>query len=214
MTGTDLLGASPALIGIASALLTVLAFAPYIRDTWRGETRPQRSTWFIWSVLSTIALISQIYEGAGASLWFAGAQVAGTIVICGLAIHRGFGAFLSGSDWLVLGLAGCGVVLWAITEDAAYALAITIAISLLGGSVTVLKAFREPDTETMSTWFISLFAALLGLAAVGSPDPLLLAYPLYLVTLYAMILGAQCLGLLVLRQRLLRDLQFAMDRHV
>ena len=53
----------------------------------------------------------------------------------------GVGRFLNRTDYLILAAAGVGLLLWYFTENAAYALAITISISLLGGSVTVTKAY-------------------------------------------------------------------------
>ena len=58
--------------GIIACVLSVVAFLPYIRDTISGNTRPERASWLIWSVLSTISFFSQVYEGAGISLLFSG----------------------------------------------------------------------------------------------------------------------------------------------
>lgn len=81
-----------------------------------------------------------------------------------------------------------------MTETAVYALAITISVSLLGGSATVLKAWRVPHSEILSTWVLSMFGALFAVAAVGKLDLVLLAYPMYLLTLNAGIAGATLLG--------------------
>jgi hypothetical protein len=193
---TDLLTTlSPlALFGLASALLSTLAYLPYIIDTVRGRTRPQRASWLIWSVLGSIAFFSQLYEGAAASLWFAGVQVSGTITVFLLSIFVGAGVFLKRKDYIVLLLACVGLVLWYFTENAAYALAITITISLLGGVVTIEKAYRDPQSETIATWALSFVASLCAIVAVGKLDWVLLAYPVYLFALNGAILGAMLLG--------------------
>ncbi|APX12499.1 hypothetical protein [Tateyamaria omphalii] len=182
------------LFGLASALLSIYAFYPYARDVLRGHTRPQRACWLIWSVLGSIALMSQIVEGATASLWFAAIQVGWTIVIFGLSIWRGQGRFLNPGDEYILIAATLGLALWASTDTAAYALVITISISMLGGAATIAKAYRAPETETMSTWVISWLAALCAICAVGHLDWVLLAYPLYLLCLYSGIVLAIMLG--------------------
>ena len=48
----------PMAFGLLSAALSVLAYAPYMRDTIFGQTRPHRACWFIWSVLATISFFS------------------------------------------------------------------------------------------------------------------------------------------------------------
>ena len=180
--------------GIASGILSTFAFIPYIIDTVTGRTQPQRASWLIWSVLGSIAFMSQIFEGATSSLWFAGVQVSGTIIVFALSIKGGKGSFLSKTDYAILLAATVGLVLWYFTETAAYALAITISISLLGGAATVVKAYRDPDSETLITWVISLIASVCAILSVGKFDLIILAYPLYLFTLYIAFVIAIVLG--------------------
>ena len=127
-------------------------------------------------------------------MWFAAAQVSGTITVLLLSIWKGHGSYLRQADYLALGAAAFGLVLWYFTETATYALAITISISLLGGLLTVSKSYENPDSETLSTWIVSLVASGCALAAVGKFDPVLLAYPAYLFTLYALFIAAIFLG--------------------
>ena len=184
----------PLVLGPAAALLSTLAYMPYIYDTLRGETQPQRASWLIWSVLGSIAFASQVWEGAGVSLWFAGAQVSGTIIVFLLSISRGRGIYLSRPDERVLWMAVIGLVVWYFTETAVYALALTITISLLGGVLTVTKAYRAPESETLATWTFSLMGSLCAVAAIGTWEPVLLAYPLYLLVLNTAIVAAMGLG--------------------
>ena len=194
MTDT-IFGFSPlAVFGLASAILSTFAYFPYIRDTLLGETQPQRASWLIWSVLGSIAFGSQLYEGATDSLWFAGVQVSGTIIVFLLSVRLGVGGFLDRRDCLVLLLAAAGLVAWYTTETAAYALAITISISLLGGTVTIAKAYLDPGSETLSTWLLSFCASICALLAVGQLNWVLLAYPAYLFALNGAIITAMMLG--------------------
>ena len=90
------------IFGIASGVLSVFAFLPYILDTIARRTEPQRASWLIWAVLGSIAFMSQVFEGATSSLWFAGVQVASTIIILVLSIWVGTGKFLGKSDYMIL----------------------------------------------------------------------------------------------------------------
>lgn len=182
------------LIGIASGIVGALAYVPYIRNTLAGRTRPQRASWLIWSVLSAIALCSQIWEGATTSLWFSAVMVSGTFIVFLLSIRYGVGGWIDRRDMWVLALAALGVVAWVLTQDAIYALAMTISISLLGGVVTVAKAYAIPKSETLSKWVLSLVSSALALVAVGAVDPVLMAYPAYLLVLNVAIIAAMLLG--------------------
>ena len=94
----------------------------------------------------------------------------------------------------MLSLAGLGLALWAATDTAVYALAISITVSLLGGVVTVAKAYAAPHSETISMWLLSFVASAMALAAVGRVDPVLMAYPAYLLVLNGAIVLAILAG--------------------
>ena len=188
--GTDALY----LFGIISAILSVISFVPYIHDILKGNTHPQRAAWFIWTVLGFVALSSQVSEGADASLWFVGIQVAGTALVFILSIAHGRGAFCSARDAVVLFIAAIGLLLWMMTGNAAYALAITISISLLGGAITAIKTYCAPNSETVSKWAMNCVASWFAILAVGELDWILLAYPIYLLALNGAIVLAVVTG--------------------
>ena len=183
-----------AAFGAIATVLSIVAFLPYMLHTLRGRTRPHRACWLIWSVLAVISFFSQLYEGATTSLGFAAAQAGCTALIFLLAVVRGQGTFMSRADAMVLSVAGIGLVLWYLTESAAYALMISITISLMGGMLTVQKTYWFPDSETMATWAMSFVAACFAILAIGSTDWLLLAYPIYLFVLNGAVVGAWALG--------------------
>lgn len=182
------------LFGVASGVLSTFAFIPYIVDTVAGRTSPHRASWLIWSVLGSIAFFSQVFEGASSSLWFAGVQVTCSILVFVISIRSGTGDYLSRSDYHILFAASVGLVLWYFTDNAAFALAITISISLLGGLATAVKAYKDPESETLFTWVVSLIASGCAVISVGKFDAVLLAYPLYLFTLYSAFVAAILLG--------------------
>ena len=113
-------------LGLASAALSTVGYLPYLRDIVLGHTQPQRACWLIWSILGSVALASQISEGAMASLGFAIVQVGGTILVFAMSIICGVGRFLRPGDWAVLALAPLGLILWYFTDNSAYGLGMTI----------------------------------------------------------------------------------------
>lgn len=177
-----------------ASVLSVLAFLPYIKDTLGGVTRPERASWLIWSVLSTISFFSQLHEGARLSLMFAGSQVAITVSVFLLSIKLGHGHYFSDINKILYAIASIGLLTSFVSDSAIYALVVAIAISLMGGMKTVFKAFRNPHTETVLSWFVALLASVFGAMSVGSLDPVLLAYPLYLVVVYSAIIVAIIVG--------------------
>lgn len=202
-------------IGVVSFVLGIVAFAPYIRDILAGKTRPQRSSWLIWVVVASIALASQVAEGAGHSLWFLTANWGVTFVIFALSIWFGAGDYVQRRDLATLLLAAGAIGVWMYTDVPVYALAIAIGVNALGAILTVVKAYEAPKSETCSTWALGSVAACLGLVSVGTFDPFLLAYPLYLLVLQTSVTVALLAGRrrhAVLRQNALDPLRSGIDR--
>ena len=178
------------LAGLCAAALGSAAFLPYIRDTIWHHTRPLRATWLIWSVLSSISFVTNLSEGATTSLAFLASQTGFTLLIFVLSLRYGLGGFLEKGDGQILLLATFGLLLWALTDSAIYALMMSIMVSALGGMATISKVYHYPDSESTTCWAMSIVAAILGILSVGSLDPVLLAYPVYLLVLYGSILAA------------------------
>lgn len=180
--------------GLASAALSTCAYLPYMRDMIRGAARPLRSTWLIWTILSAISAAGNLSAGAGNSALFVCLQAGFTALIFLMSIRYGMGTFLQRSDLKILGAAAFGLCLWWITDSAVWALMIALGVSALGGFATILKTYRQPESEPVSCWAISSLAALLAIVSVGGLTPVLLAYPVYLFVLYSGILAAKALG--------------------
>ncbi len=189
--------------GVLAFWVSIVAYVPLARDTLRGTSHPKRETWLIWTVLGALSASSTIYEGATYSADFALARVLGSGAILALCISHGRGRFLTRLDETVLLLCGVGILVWYHTDSAVFALALSIGLSALAAVPTVIKCVRAPNTESIATWWLSLVAAVLGVAAVGDLNPVLLAYPAYLCALFAALISATLIGRNRGRQRLI-----------
>jgi len=182
-----------AIFGYISALLSILMVVPYIRDILLLKTKPERASWFIWTVLGFISFFSQMAKGATDSLWLTGGQTLAVLIISLLSIKYGVGGFTK-RDIRALIAAGVGLVVWYLTKEAAWALLTVIVIDCIGSLLTVMKAYEDPASETLSTWAISGTSGIFGVLAVGAFSPILLVYPLYIVFANYAIVTAMLLG--------------------
>lgn len=182
-----------AIFGYISAILSILMVVPYIRDIFLLKTKPERASWFIWTVLGFIAFFSQLAKGATDSLWLTGGQTLAVLIIVLLSIKYGVGG-LTKRDIRALIAAGIGLIIWHITKEAAWALLIVIAIDSVGTLLTAIKSYEDPGSETFSTWVISGTSGIFGALAVGALHPILLAYPLYIVIANYAIVVTMLLG--------------------
>lgn len=182
------------IFGLTSGLLSALAYIPYVKDILEHKTKPARASWGIWLALGMIAFFSQLAKGATNSLWLTAIQaVAGVILVFLLSLKFGVGGLTRG-NFLVVTAASIGLVLWYFASEPALALLINIAIGTIGGSVTVVKAYQDPGSETLSSWLLFGTAGVFAMLAVGKFDFILLVYPFYIASIsyavpLAMILG-------------------------
>lgn len=177
------------IFGIAAGIISLAAYPPYIRDMLKGTTRPERASWLIWSALSGIALGSQIAAGGRWSLLMTIAQTLGVVVIFLLSLKYGYGG-LKRRDVLSLIVATLGLIGWALTKQPIVALLLVVIVDAAGAWLTVYKAYKEPQSETLVTWWLDSISNLLGLLAVGTLNASLMLYPAYLLAANAAVVVA------------------------
>jgi hypothetical protein len=184
-----------AAFGILAGVLQLVATAPYLRDIRRGSTQPHRATWGIWATLSFVALASQAASGATWSL----ALTIGVAASCGsvfvLALRRGIGG-LSPIELAMLAIAALGIVGWQLADNPTVATSSVVLADLIGGALMLPKTYRNPGSETLSTYVVGVVSTLCAIAAVNAAAPSLLIYPVY-------VLVADCVvvAVILLRRR-------------
>ena len=169
-----------AAFGILAGILQVVASAPYIRDILRGSTIPQRSTWTIWTTLSFVVLASQWASGATWSLALTIGQAGSCAVIFVLAMRRGVGG-VSPLELFLLGIAAFGIVGWQIADAPTVATCSVVIADIIGVALMLPKTYRQPASETLSTFAIGVVSTICALLALESTAASLLIYPVYIL---------------------------------
>lgn len=186
-----------AALGIVAGILQLVASAPYVRDILRGSTIPQRSTWTIWTTLSFVVLASQWASGATWSLVLTVGVALACSATLALSIRHGVGG-MSAVELALLGIAALGVVGWQIADDPIVATCSVVIADLIAAALMMPKTYRDPSSETLSTYAIGLVSTFFGLLAVGSLAPALVVYPLYIL-----VADGAVVAVIVLRRRAL-----------
>lgn len=178
------------LLGIVALVFNIAGYVPYIRDIFRGIVKPQRITWGIWTILTTIAAVNQIKNGGGFSAYFFVSTcllVAATFV---LSLKFGMGG-ASMLDKICLGLAIGLFVYWATLHDTRLSTLIAVIIDGVGALPTVVKTYHRPETETYPQWVLAGLGGLLTILAVPRLDWVLLIYPAYVFVMNGAIVGTK-----------------------
>lgn len=168
-----------ALLGIVALVLNLVGFFPYIREIIKGVVKPQRTTWGIWTILTTIAAVNQIHNGGGfSSLFFVSSAMLVTTTFL-LSLKRGQGG-ASKVDIVCLVLAIGLFAYWAIVKDTRVSTLIAVSIDSIALIPTLLKTYRQPGTEIYTQWVLAGIGGLFSLLAAPSFDWALIIYPLYI----------------------------------
>lgn len=168
------LGATVQLIGVSS----------YIKDILRGNTKPNKVTWLMWSIAPLIASFAAFSGGAG---WT-------TLPI----FMSGFGPLLvliasfynEKSYWKIetfdyfCGLCSLSaLIFWIITKNPAIAIIFAIIGDGFAAIPTLMKSWKNPETETVDAYTTGLFNALTGFFAIKLWNFSSFAFPIYLVVI-------------------------------
>lgn len=165
--------------GYISGLLFILSVFPYVRSILKGNTKPQRATWLIWTILVFIAFFSQLAKGATWSLLLTAGDAITIVVVFIFSFKYGVGGFRK-IDILSLIGAGVSLLFWYFTDEPAIALFLIIFIDIIGSSLTIIKTWENPETEHWVGWAMCGVGGFFGVLAVGNFNFILLSYPLYI----------------------------------
>jgi hypothetical protein len=165
-------------LGLLAGLLAVVGPVPYVRDVVRGTTRPHRGTWLIWSALGCTAVASQWASGGGWSLLAVTIQATTTLLVLVLSLRRGVGG-VSLAELSLLGVAGLGLVAWAVSSRPVVAMVCVLVADVVGVVLMLPKTWRDPWSETPSAFALGAGSGALGAGAVGGLTVDLLLYPVY-----------------------------------
>lgn len=164
------------------AAVNVFGIVSYIKDTLRGQTKPNRITWLLWSVaplIATAAVLSGGFSWVVLPIFMAGF---GPLLVL-------IASFANPNSYWKLGVLDyvCGLfsvlalVFWWITKEANIAIVFAIASDGFAAVPTLIKSWKHPETESIIAYAAGLFSALTSFAAIKIWGFSELAFPIYLV---------------------------------
>ena len=169
------------LLGILGGTIAMLAVIPYIRDIIKKTTRPNTVSWSIWVLLLFISILAQINAGASWSVILLIGDFIGTSTIAVLSfVGYGYGKY-TWIEWTCLTLAILAIVSWQLTSQPVLAIAFAIIADAMAGIPTLVKAYRDPQSEHPTMWFVIALGSLLAILSTTIFNLANLLFPVYLL---------------------------------
>ncbi len=153
------------LFALSASVFSILCFPPYIRDIFKGTTKPHKYSWLIWTILQSTGAIIIFNESPG---WGAMSLAIGAI-FCGyiffLSLSRGTKNITKFDTICLIGaLLALGV--WVFLKNPIISIVLVSLIDFIGFLPTLIKAYKDPESETKTTYLLSVFSVGLSLIAL------------------------------------------------
>jgi hypothetical protein len=134
---------------LLGAAINLLGSSRYVIDTLRGKAKPNRVSWILWALAPLIAFAAEIHQGVGLqSLMTFMVGFGPLMVVIASFVNRKAVWKLTAFDLICGALSLVGLTLWLITRHGNIAILFSIIADTLASIPTVVKSYREPETES------------------------------------------------------------------
>src|SRR3989338_2992942 len=89
------IGDVKSVLGIIAGIIALLAYVVYI---FRGKSKPNRVTWWIWAFMGLVLALSYKFSGADNTVWVPYVEFLGPLTIAILSIKYGEGTLENKTD--------------------------------------------------------------------------------------------------------------------
>lgn len=152
---------------IIGVLLQLLGCTSYLTDTIKGKVQPNRVTWLLWSIAPLIAFVAEVQQGVGII------SLATFIVgFCPLLIFIA-SFFNKKATWnltkfdIICGILSIlGLALWLFTRIGNIAIFFGIVADGLAALPTIVKSFKDPESENDLPYTLGVANAGIGILAI------------------------------------------------
>ena len=165
---------------VLSAIVTIAAIIPYIRDILKGTTKPNIVSWITWTLLTGLATAALISAHEYRAAFFTSAAMIETGLVVVLGLRYGYVKYTR-FDVLCQISAVVGLILWQVFNTPLLAVFASVTIDLIGALPTFRHSWQKPFEETWTTFAWSGIAALIALFALESYNWTSITYPVYIV---------------------------------
>ena len=173
---------------IVGGVLTLIGSSGYAIDTLRGKTQPNRITWFLWALAPLIAFAAEIVQGVGLRSLMTFMAGFGPLMVFGASlVNRKAFWQASRLDYVCGALSVVALSFWALTRSGDIAIAFSILADLTAGLPTIVKAYREPETEDARFFLLYAISALITLLTITTWSFANMAFPLFSLILCVML---------------------------
>ena len=178
------------ILGTVAALLALVSSYLYIKDIFRGNTKPHTYTWLVWSIVTTIAFLGQWVSGGGPGSWATGVAAVVTIFTLVLSLKGNYGTKdITNFDKICLGLAIISILPWLLTKNVLWSVIFATFIDLVAFFPTMRKTWYAPKSESLGSMYADAVKHSLSIFSMGSYSLVNVVFPVSVLMTKFVIIG-------------------------
>jgi hypothetical protein len=157
----------PSYFVVIGTLIGAVSSIGYLVSTIRGDVRPNRVSFFMWSIAPTIAFFAEIGQGVGLlSIQTLSAGILPFSIFLASFINKQAEWKLTKFDLFCGLLSVVGLVIWLVSRVGNIAILLSILADGLAALPTIIKAYRFPESEIAWPWAFTALGNLLSLLTI------------------------------------------------
>jgi hypothetical protein len=169
------------LILVIAGIIDLLANVPYIKDTFKGKTKPNTASWSTWTLINGITIFAALNAGGATNTVILGiTYFLATLSILLISLFKGTRKYTL-FDGVCQILAIIGVIIWQISGNPNTALLFVIISGEVAAVPTFRHAYNDPNEETLSSFVIASLVAIVFVVLAPTISFASLAVPIDLV---------------------------------
>lgn len=171
-----------------AAVLNVAGTTTYVIATVRGRTKPNRVTWFVWTIVPLVAFGAELDEGVGTQAAMTLSFALGpALILLASFVNSNANWQLTRLDLMCGALSLIAIGAWLATGHGTIAIALAIAADALAALPTLIKSYRHPRTESPWTYWVAAACSVITLLTINTWNLAHYGFPLYAFTICALI---------------------------
>lgn len=173
---------------IIGAIISFIGAISYLISTVKGETKPNRVTWFIWTLAPLVAFGAELSKGVGI-------QSLMTFMIGFNPLLIFFASFVNKKSEWKLGkldftcgaLSVIGLIIWLILREGNAAIFFAILADGLAAVPTIVKSYYFPETENWFGYLTATISAAITLLTIDNWNFAHYGFPVYILLVTALL---------------------------
>ncbi|MDD5749588.1 MAG: hypothetical protein PHO91_02250 [Patescibacteria group bacterium] len=172
----------------------------YVKETIKGNTKPNRVTWLMWSIAPLIATSAALSDGVRLAVLpvFMAGFAPLLVFIVSFANKKSYWR-LRTFDYACGTLSILALILWWITKEPVVAIIFALAADFFAAMPTLIKSWKYPETESVEAYSTGVFNSLTSFFALRTFAISEIAFPIYLLILNSSLM------LIIYRSRFIKN---------